>query len=147
MPTAVLLALLSLICPALLLVAGTAAGALYPEMSFAASAMLKLVIFIGSALAISYVFVAREGGSFSSGELVAIVVLCLFWALAVDYGRILAIVEGSGEFSGIRGAAGALGMAVAINLLMLHVAFGVVGRHFTLAILRQRALDESSEKS
>ena len=139
MPTGLFLVLLSLICPAILLPGGIAGWVLYPNMSFAGSVVLKLIIFVCSALLICYGFVRRERRCFSFGELVAIEGLCLFWALALDYQRIFAIVETYSEPLGPQAVAAALGMGIALNLLMLHLAFGILGAHFSSALLRRWA--------
>ena len=143
MPTFLFLALLSLTWPALMIAVDLGAEATHLEMPISAGAVLKLAIYIVSALAISDVFVRRERRAFSFGEQSFVALPCLVWALALDYDRILFLSNLAGESLGFHGSAGVLGMAVALNLVMVHVAFGVIAPRFVVMRLKTLGCDSS----
>lgn len=125
----ILLALLSLIFPAVLVVGGFALEAWLPGAPASARALLNLALYIYSAITIIHVFVDKKRRALSLGETWLVATLCLAWALVLNYEllrEILFVAETAGPF----GPASAFGMVVGLHLLMLHVAFGVVGTRY-----------------
>ena len=143
MPTPVLVIVLSLICPLTVVILRRAVLAFHPEMSISEGFVLKLASFIGSALVITFLFVRRERRAFSFGEQSSVAGLCFLWTLVLDYPQLASIIDQSAEAAGFHGAAATLGLPVAINLFLLHAAFGVVGRQFAVALLKRLELKKA----